>query len=120
MNATDVKVDDVWSVLAQHGGGVRGLRQLTSLLDLVDGGSESPYESLTRILLVRNGFPRPQTQVRVCDGDGYVVARLDMGWPEYRVASTSTERTTGLTPSSDRRTSNATRDCQSSDGSTCG
>ncbi|WP_431234974.1 endonuclease domain-containing protein [Mycolicibacterium psychrotolerans] len=84
MNATDVKVDDVWAVMAQHGG-VRGLRQLTSLLDLVDGGAESPYESLTRILLVRNGFPRPQTQVRVCDDDGYVVARLDMGWPEYRV-----------------------------------
>ncbi|QEN16990.1 endonuclease domain-containing protein [Mycolicibacterium sp. ELW1] len=84
MNATEVKVDDVSAVIAAHRG-VRGLRQLRDALDLVDGGSESPYETLTRILLVRNGFPRPQTQIRVCDDDGYVVARLDMGWPEYRV-----------------------------------
>lgn len=86
MQATDVKVDDVHAVMAQHGGGVRGLKQLSAVLELVDGGSESPYESLTRIMLVRNGFfPRPETQIRVCDDDGFVVARLDMGWPEYRV-----------------------------------
>lgn len=84
MQATDVKVDDVYAVMAQHGG-VRGLKQLSAVLELVDGGSESPYESLTRIMLVRNGFPRPETQIRVCDDDGFVVARLDMGWPEYRV-----------------------------------
>ncbi|EHB55898.1 hypothetical protein MycrhDRAFT_3092 [Mycolicibacterium rhodesiae JS60] len=84
MQATDVKVDDVCAVMAQHGG-VRGLKQLRSVLELVDGGSESPYESLTRILLVRNGFPRPETQIRVRDDEGLVVARLDMGWPQYRV-----------------------------------
>lgn len=84
MHITDVKVDDVHAVIARHGG-VRGLTQLRGVLDLVDGASESPYESLTRILLVSNGFPRPETQVRVCDEEGYVVARLDMGWPEYRV-----------------------------------
>jgi hypothetical protein len=84
MQATDVKVDAVRAVMAQHSG-VRGLKQLSSVLNLVDGGSESPYESLTRILLVRNGFPRPETQIRVCDDDGFVVARLDMGWPDYRV-----------------------------------
>lgn len=84
MQATDVKVDDVRAVMAQHSG-VRGSKQLGSVLNLVDGGSESPYESLTRILLVRNGFPRPETQIRVCDEDGFVVARLDMGWPDYRV-----------------------------------
>ncbi|AKK25927.1 endonuclease domain-containing protein [Mycobacterium sp. EPa45] len=84
MQATDVKIDDVHAVMAQHAG-VRGLKQLRSVLDLVDGGSESPYESLTRIMLVRSGFPRPQTQIRVCDDEGFVVARLDMGWPEYRV-----------------------------------
>lgn len=84
MQATDVKIDDVHAVMAQHSG-VRGLTQLRSALHLVDGGSESPYESLTRILLVNSGFPRPQTQIRVCDHEGFVVARLDMGWPEYRV-----------------------------------
>ncbi len=84
MNATDVKVDDARAVMAAHPG-VRGLRQLRRVLEVVDGGSESPYESLTRLLLIRNGFPRPQTQIRVIDDDGFVVARLDMGWPEWRV-----------------------------------
>ncbi len=46
MNATDVKVSDVDAVAARHPG-VRGLTQLRRTLDLVDGGAESPYESLT-------------------------------------------------------------------------
>ncbi|AQT78536.1 hypothetical protein B1R94_03670 [Mycolicibacterium litorale] len=84
MAVTDLKVDAIHAVIADHRG-CRGLVQLRKVLDLVDGGSESPYESLTRILLVRNGFPRPHTQVRVCDEYGFVVARLDMGWPRWRV-----------------------------------
>lgn len=84
MNATDIKVDEVLSVASRHRG-VRGLRQLRTVLDLVDGGAESPYETLTRLVLVRAGFPLPQTQIRVWDECGLVVARLDMGWPEYRV-----------------------------------
>ncbi len=56
------------------------------MLPLVDGGAESPYESLTRLALVQAGFPVPDTQIEVRDGFGYVVARLDMGWPDYSVA----------------------------------
>lgn len=84
MNATDVKIADVEAVIARHPG-VRGLRQLRKTLTLVDGGAESPYESLTRLILVQAGFPPPQTQIRVCDAYGAVFARLDMGWPEYLV-----------------------------------
>ena len=84
MNATDLKVVDVEAVARQHPG-VRGLRQLRQTLDLVDSGSESPYESLTRLLLVQAGFPRPQTQIRVLDQYGLVFAIIDMGWEEWRV-----------------------------------
>ncbi len=84
MNATHVKVDAIESVMACHRG-VRGLRQLRETLALVDGGAESPYESLTRLLLVQNGFPDLQTQIVVYDERGMVFARIDMGWPEYRV-----------------------------------
>jgi hypothetical protein len=83
MNATDVKVADVEAVIAGHPG-VRGLTQLRQTLDLVDGGAESPYESLTRLLLIKAGFPRPQTQIRVIGKHGNVW-RIDMGWPEYLV-----------------------------------
>lgn len=84
MNATGVTPSEVERVIARHPG-VRGLRQLRQTLTLVDGGAESPYESLTRLLLHQNGFPPPQTQIEVRDEHGCVFARIDMGWPEYLV-----------------------------------
>ncbi len=84
MNATDIKVSDIESVAELHPG-VRGLAQLRRTLELVDGGAESPYESLTRLLFVRAGFPRPETQIPVLDEYGVVIAVIDMGWREYLV-----------------------------------
>ena len=84
MNATGVTVEEIVTVATAHRG-VRGLRTLREALSLVDGGAESPYESMTRMLLVQNGFPRPQTQIRVLDRNGFVVARLDMGWRQWQV-----------------------------------
>lgn len=85
MAATNVKVVDIDEV-AQRYARARGCAQLRKVLPLVDGGAESPYESLTRLALVKAGFPVPDTQIEVRDGFGYVVARLDMGWPDYLVA----------------------------------
>ena len=84
MNATDVKVTDIEAVAEMHPG-VRGLTQLRQTLKLVDGGAESPYESLTRLLLVRAGFPPPETQIPVLDEYGVVIAVIDMGRREYLV-----------------------------------
>ncbi|WP_343600597.1 hypothetical protein [Mycobacterium sp.] len=84
MNATDVKVNDIEAVIGRHPR-VRGLRQLRKTLELLDGGAESPYESLTRLLLMQAGFPRPQTQIPVYDEYGFVIARIDMGWSQWHV-----------------------------------
>lgn len=84
MNATGVKVEEIAAVAERHPG-LRGLGILRKTLDFVDGGAESPYESLTRLLLVRANLPPPQTQVPVFNEYGRVVARIDMGWPEYLV-----------------------------------
>jgi hypothetical protein len=84
MNATQLKVVEIESVIEGHPG-VRGIGKLRKTLSLVDGGAESPYESLTRLMIVGAGMPRPQTQLPVFDQLGFVVAYLDMGWPEYRV-----------------------------------
>ena len=85
MNATRLQTCDVQAIADQHRGS-RGLARLRSALALVDGGAESPYESLTRLMLVRAGLPRPETQIRVADASGATVAFLDMGWPQFRVA----------------------------------
>ena len=50
-----------------------------SLATLADGGAESPKETELRLLLVRDGLPRPVTQVQVGK------RRIDMGWPEWKV-----------------------------------
>lgn len=85
MNATKVGLAEVHAVSERHPG-VRGMSALRTTLELVDGGAESPYESLTRLMLVRAGLPRPQTQIRVVDQSGHLVAYLDMGWRDRRVA----------------------------------
>jgi len=83
-NATNLKPSDVEQV-AEHHGGSRGLIQLRQVLGLMDGGSESPPETRTRLLLVRSGLPRPETQIVVLNGLGYPFARIDMGYREWKV-----------------------------------
>ena len=38
-----------------------------------------------RLILIRAGFPRPETQIPVYDEYGQLVAVLDMGWREIMV-----------------------------------
>lgn len=85
MNATGLAVGDIECVMDVHPG-VRGRKTLRRALTLVDAGAQSPYETLTRLILVRAGLPAPQTQLPVCDEHGLVVAYVDMGWRDLRVA----------------------------------
>ena len=85
MNATEVKVADVESVMQQHPR-ARGTSRLRRTLTMVDGGAESPYESATRLVLLGAGLPAPDTQIAICDPWGRAFARLDMGWPRWKVA----------------------------------
>jgi hypothetical protein len=82
--ATELKVADVEPLMDRHRG-ARGLVQLRQILPMVDGGAESPYETRTRLVLIAGGLPRPQTQIEVFDDWGAVLARVDMGWEEWRV-----------------------------------
>jgi hypothetical protein len=84
MHATEVKVADI-ELLADRHRGARGLVQLRRALPLVDGGAESPYETKTRLVLIGGGLPRPQTQIKVPTKWGTVLARIDMGWEEWKV-----------------------------------
>ena len=83
-NATRLKPVDI-EPLAERHRGARGIVQLRRVLDLIDGGAESPQESRTRLLLIAAGFPKPQTQIIVCDEYGNFIARIDMGWTQWKV-----------------------------------
>lgn len=54
-------------------------------LEMADSGSESPLETLARILLKRHGY-EVVTQYAVRDAAGRVVARADLALPEWRIA----------------------------------
>ncbi|MGK2879590.1 MAG: hypothetical protein ACSLE6_01905 [Mycobacterium sp.] len=75
---TDVDVID----LLHRYGPARGIRQLRELLPLVDPKSESPKESWLRLQVIDWGFPRPDTQMDVGDGNAF----LDMGWRLIKLA----------------------------------
>lgn len=84
MHATELKSADV-ELLADRHCGARGLVQLRQALLLTDAGAESPYQTKTRLILIGAGLPRPQTQIEVLNDCGAVIARIDMGWEEWKV-----------------------------------
>jgi hypothetical protein len=84
-NATGLKVQDVEGLLPLHRG-ARGVPQLRVAIDLMDSGAESPQETRTRLLLIAAGFPRPETQIVVCDEFGQFIGRVDMGYRTPKVA----------------------------------
>lgn len=64
----------------------RGLRQFERALELFDPGAQSPKETWLRLLLMDEGFPRPQTQIPVLGPDGRRKYFLDMGWEDLMLA----------------------------------
>lgn len=69
LHATRTTIADV-ELLASRHAGRRGIRRARTVLDLVDPGAESPRETSLRLLIVRAGLPRPQTQLQVTDQYG--------------------------------------------------
>jgi very-short-patch-repair endonuclease len=65
--------------------GSRGWQRLVTAAALVDAGAESPQESRLRVRLVRAGIPAPVTQY-VIERAGRFVTRVDLAWPECKVA----------------------------------
>ncbi|OIH97930.1 hypothetical protein [Curtobacterium sp. MCBA15_001] len=71
---------------AQIRPGGRHVRLARAALEHVRVGSESPMETGLRLDVVDAGFPEPELNVDVHDEDGRFLGRVDMAWPEYRIA----------------------------------
>jgi len=72
--------------LARRHRGSPGIPRLLSALDSYDPGAESPRETWLRLVLVRDGLPRPRTQIPVPKPGGRGYYYLDMGWEEVMIA----------------------------------
>ncbi len=82
-SATGVTAAEVTPLIGRYKG-ARGVRECLTALSLMDGGAQSPKETWLRLVLIDAGLPRPVTQIRVTAGQ--LVAYLDMGWQEPKVA----------------------------------
>lgn len=68
---------------ARHVPGIAAVRRTWAL---ADPRSESPLETITRLVLIDGGLPRPEAQIAVSDRvSGQVLYRIDLGWEERRL-----------------------------------
>jgi hypothetical protein len=63
-----------------------GVVQLRRVLEFRDGRAESPQETRLRMVLIAGGLPAPVCQHEVFDGNGRFVARLDLAYPDRKLA----------------------------------
>jgi hypothetical protein len=61
-----------------------GMANARRVAAFIDGRSESPGESLSRVALHAAGIAKPELQLEVFDDDGLLLGRSDFGWPEHR------------------------------------
>lgn len=77
--------DELWHYVARLKG-YRWIVQARRLADLVEPDTESPGESWTRLRLIDAGFPRPTPQFIINDRHGRELYRLDLAYPDQRIA----------------------------------
>lgn len=65
--------------------GARGCRHLDHVVALADRRAESPMETRLRVALTRVGLP-PEPQYPVYDEYGFALARVDLAYPEAKLA----------------------------------
>lgn len=70
--------------VAQHPDGYRAAR-VRRVVALAEPKSESPMETLLRLILVFGGLPRPVAQESLHDQSGVFVGRADLYYPEARL-----------------------------------
>jgi very-short-patch-repair endonuclease len=71
---------------ARRHAGQRGWRRLLRAVDLADPAAESPQESRLRVRLILAGLPKPVSQHTIETTDGRFAGRVDLAWPDLRVA----------------------------------
>jgi Protein of unknown function (DUF559) len=71
--------------LVRTGAGRWRVERVRTAVALVDARAESPAESWVRVAVVRAGLPPPIPQFEVVTSEG-VRYRLDLAWPDLRVA----------------------------------
>ncbi|WP_144760147.1 hypothetical protein [Curtobacterium sp. 9128] len=76
-------IDDLAAAITRN---ARAAVTARAALGRVRAGAESPMETRMRLSVVDAGFPEPEVNVDVFDDDGQFLGRVDLAWPESRIA----------------------------------
>lgn len=76
-------IDGLAAAITRNG---RHATRARAALARVRAGVESPMESRMRLSVVDAGFPEPEVNVDVADPEGRFLGRVDLAWPELRIA----------------------------------
>ena len=80
-----VKLSDLALHVESHAG-AKGIKRLRRAVRLADPRSESPMETRLRMELVRARLPRPSVQAELHDPAGNFIWRVDLYYPDRRLA----------------------------------
>ncbi len=83
--AARLPVADI-DVAAGRQRGQRGIRQARKTIALVDPKAESPRETALRLLIIRAGLPKPESQYPIYNEYGSLIGVADFAWTELRIA----------------------------------
>jgi hypothetical protein len=67
----------------ERGRGRHGIAQARRTIAFLDGRSESPGESMSRVAFLEVGLPAPELQIEVRNPGGVVIGRCDFDWEEF-------------------------------------
>lgn len=85
LHSRKVSTRELRKWIAAHSG-YRGIGTLRQAIDFIEPATESPMETRLRMLLVLAGLPRPEVQVSLYDESGSFLGRLDLYYPNKRLA----------------------------------
>lgn len=83
--AARLTVADIELASARHRG-QRGIRQARKTIGLVDPKAESPRETALRLLIIRSGLPKPESQYLIDNEYGALIGVVDFAWPDLKIA----------------------------------
>lgn len=83
--AARLTVADIELAAARHTG-QRGILQARKTIALVDPKAGSPRESALRLLIIRSGLPKPESQHSIYNEYGALLGVVDFAWPELKIA----------------------------------
>jgi Protein of unknown function (DUF559) len=70
---------------ASRNAGRRGMATVRAALPLLRTRSESPRESVLRVIIVVSGLPEPECNLNIFDPSGRFLARADLAYPQFKL-----------------------------------